>query len=85
MRPLKCQIDHVELEIYKSVVMKPMECQIAQLELFPKLVGIFGLSATEVFSCLSKKVMCPFAYAVVFQSFVSFVLQCKFVCKVQEE
>ena len=53
--------------------------------LFSELIGIVGLSATEVFSCLSKKVMCPSAYTVVVQIFVSFALQCKFVCKVQDE
>jgi len=79
------QIEHMKLEIYKAALMKPLECQIAQSELFQKLIGIFGLSATEVFSCLSKKVICPCAYVVVFQIFVSFVLQCKFVCKVQDE
>ena len=52
--------------------------------LFSELIGIVGLSATEVLSCcLGNKVMCPCVYAVVFQIFVSFVLQCKFVCKVQ--
>ena len=51
--------------------------------LFSELIGIIGL---EVLSCcLGKKVICPCAYAVVVQIFVSFVLQCKFVCKVQDE
>ena len=44
---------------------------------------IIGL---EVLSCcLGKKVMCPCVYTVVVQIFVSFVLQCKFVCKVQDD
>ena len=44
------------------------------------------LSVTEVFSCcLSKKVVCTCAYAVVVQIFVSFILQCKFVCKLQDD
>jgi len=78
-KPQLCSTLDAMLKVLSHLVKLQCESHCASL-------GLLVLSATEVFSCcVSKKVICPCVYTVVVQIFVSFILQCKFVCKVQDD